>query len=158
MNAMSLIPPKEFLRLPSPSIVPFRLGIKSDQTLRANLIPDPKQLRNVHIERAIRFRAGKQLMYRGHGSRYCVCRRPRALQEVEADLARFEVDVRVADGRYEADGGRREGICIGNVDVEKPAAACGGIRQGLTAMRLCDSARVKRISVYLRMPFRLRPS
>jgi hypothetical protein len=67
-------------------------------------------------------------MYRGHGSRYCVCGCPRALQEVEANLARFEIDVGVADGRYEANGGRREGICVGNVDVEEPSAACGGVR------------------------------
>jgi hypothetical protein len=67
-------------------------------------------------------------MYRGHGRRYRVGRGPRALQEVEADLACFEIDVRVADGRDEADGGRREGICVGDVDVEEPAAAWGGVR------------------------------
>jgi hypothetical protein len=108
--------------LPPSSVVPFGLGVKPDQTLRSNLVPNPKQLRDIHIERTVWLGAGKELVYRGHGCRYCVCGRPGALQEVEADFARLEVYIRVADWRYKADGGRRERVRIGNVDVEEPAA------------------------------------
>lgn len=39
-----------------------------------------------------------------------VSRGPRGLEKVEADFAGFEVDIGVADGGYEADGGGREGV------------------------------------------------
>lgn len=42
-------------------------------------------------------------MYARHRCCNSVCGCPARLQQVEADLARLEVDVRVADGRYEAD-------------------------------------------------------
>jgi hypothetical protein len=60
---------------------------------------------------------------RGHGGGDCVGRRPRRLEQVEADFARVEVDVGVADGRDEADGGRDERVRLGDVDVEEPGAA-----------------------------------
>ena len=63
-------------------------------------------------------------MYRRHRRGNCVCGRPSSFQQVETDLAGLEVDVGVADGRDEADGGWGEGVCGGDVDVEEPAAAC----------------------------------
>ena len=63
-------------------------------------------------------------MYRRHRRCDCVCGRPCGLEQVETDLAGFEVDVGVADGRDEADGGWGEGVGRGDVDVEEPAAAC----------------------------------
>lgn len=163
MNSMSLILHKSSLKslpflLPPPSVVPLGLGVKSDQTLRSNFVPNPEQLRDIHIERTVWLGAGKQLVYRGHGCRYCVCGRPGALQEVEADFARLKVYIRVADWRYKADGGRREGICIGDVDVEEPAATCRFVRYGFTATRVCAAAQVKGTSMYLHMPFPPRPS
>ncbi len=50
-------------------------------------------------------------MYTGQSSRNRVRGCPRRLQQVEADLAGFEIYVWVADGRYEADCGRRERVC-----------------------------------------------
>jgi len=64
-------------------------------------------------------------MYRRHGRGDGVRGRPRRLEQVEADLARVEVDIGVADGRDEADRGRRVGVRVWNVDVKKPAAAWG---------------------------------
>lgn len=61
-------------------------------------------------------------MYARHCGRDGVRRRPRCLEQIEADLAGLEVDIWVADGRDEADGGRGEGVCVRDVDVEGPAA------------------------------------
>lgn len=82
---------------------PLHLRIKPNQTLRPNIIPQPKQLRNIHIQRTIRLRTRQQLMYRRHRRCDCVCGTPRRLEQIEAYLARLEVDVGVADGRDEAD-------------------------------------------------------
>jgi hypothetical protein len=62
-------------------------------------------------------------MYRCHSCCYGICGRPRSLEEIEADLAGFEIHVGVTDGCYKADGGRREGVRIRDVNVEEPAAA-----------------------------------
>jgi hypothetical protein len=64
-------------------------------------------------------------MYARHGGGDGIGGRPGRLEQIEADLAGLEVDVGVADGRDEADGRRREGVCVRDVDVESPAAACG---------------------------------
>jgi hypothetical protein len=63
-------------------------------------------------------------MYRCHGSRYGVCRGPRCLEKIQTDFPCFEIDVGVADGRYEADRGRREGVCVRDVNIEEPATTC----------------------------------
>jgi len=110
--------------LPSASTLPpLRHRIKPDQGLGTHIILLPEQLRDIHIQRAVRLSARQQLMYARHGGRDGVCRRPRRLEQIEADLAGLEVDVGVADGGDEADGGR--GVRVGgwNVDVEGPAAA-----------------------------------
>jgi hypothetical protein len=61
-------------------------------------------------------------------TRHCCCdsvrRRPVRLEKVKTDLAGLEVDVRMADGRDEADRRRRIGVCRRDVDVEEPCAAC----------------------------------
>lgn len=62
-------------------------------------------------------------MYACHGRCDGICGCPARLEQIEADLAGLEVDVGVADGRYEAHGGRRVGIGVGDVDVEEPCAA-----------------------------------
>ena len=63
-------------------------------------------------------------MYTRHGRRDRVCGCPRRLEQVETDFARLEVDVRVADGRCEADCGGCEGVCRRDVDGEGPETAC----------------------------------
>ena len=55
-------------------------------------------------------------MYARHSRSDGVCGRPACLEQVEADLARLEVDIGVADGRDEADGGR--GVRVGGRDVD----------------------------------------
>ena len=62
-------------------------------------------------------------MYARHSRSDGVCGRPASLEQVEADLARLEVDIGVADGRDEADGGRRVRVGGRDVDVEEPCAA-----------------------------------
>lgn len=106
----------------SPSI-PLSLCIESDQRFSAHIIALSEQLRNVHVQRAIWLCAGQELMYARHCCRDGVCRCPVCLEKIEADLASLKIDVRVADGCYEADGGRRVWICRGDMDVEKPCAA-----------------------------------
>lgn len=88
---------------PPPPVIPLRHRIKPNQRLGPDIIPNPEHLRNIHIERTIGLRAGQQLVHARHGGGNRVRRRPARLQQVEADLARLEVDVGVADGRYEAD-------------------------------------------------------
>lgn len=51
---------------------------------------------------------------------------PGRFEKVEADLARFEVHVRVADGGFEFYGRRGEGVGGRDGDVEFPEAGCGG--------------------------------
>ncbi len=63
-------------------------------------------------------------MYASHGGGNSVRGCPRRLEEIEADLARLEVDVRVANGCVEFDGGWAEGVLCRDFDVEEPAAAC----------------------------------
>ena len=65
-------------------------------------------------------------MYSLQGRRERVRRRPRRLQQVEADLAGFEVHVRVADGGCEGDFGRGEGVGGRDEDVEAPETGCRG--------------------------------
>jgi len=72
-------------------------------------------------------------VYARHGGRERVRRRPSCLEQIKADFARFEIDIWVADGCYEANGGRDEGICGRNGDGEEPAAVWGG----LVGMCLC---------------------
>lgn len=112
------------LPLPLP-IKPLTNSIPPNQTPRPNIIARPKQLRNIHIQRTVRLRTSEQLVYARHRARNGIRRRPSRLEQVEADLAGFEIDVGVADGRYEADGGWREGILRGDRDGEEPAAVCG---------------------------------
>ena len=66
-------------------------------------------------------------MYTRHRGGKRVRRRPRRLQQVEADFTRFEIHVGVADGRYEADRGRGKGVRGRNGDGEEPAAVWGGL-------------------------------
>ena len=110
---------------PSPPIVPLRLGIKPNQALRSDIISDSKQLGYIDIQGAVRFSAGQQLVYTRHGSGDGVGRCPGRLQQVQADLARLEVDVGVAYGRDEANGRGGEGILVGDAYVEKPFPSCG---------------------------------
>lgn len=63
-------------------------------------------------------------MYARHGGGNGVGRGPRRFEQIETNLARFKVDIGVADGRNEADGGRRKGIGWRNGDGEEPAAVC----------------------------------
>lgn len=63
-------------------------------------------------------------MYARHGRADSVRRRPRRLEQVEADFASLEVHVWVTDGRDEAHRGRRQRVLRGDVDVEEPASPC----------------------------------
>jgi hypothetical protein len=112
--------------LPPPcALPPLRLGVESDQSLGAHIILLPHELGNIDIQGTVRLGARQQLMYARHGGRDGVGWGPRRLEQIEADLAGLEVDVGVADGRDEADRGRRKGVGVWDVDVEGPAAAWG---------------------------------
>jgi len=54
--------------------------------------------------------------------RYSISGRPRRLEQIETDFAGLEIDIRVADFGDEFDGGRGEGVSVGDGDVEEPAA------------------------------------
>ena len=56
-----------------------------------------------------------------------VRRRPRRLQKIEADFARLEIHIRVADGRRKGDFGRGERVGGRDEDVEAPEA---GLNRG----------------------------
>jgi hypothetical protein len=112
--------------LTPPPLEPLRLGIKPYQRLGAHIILLPKQLRNIHIERTIRLRTRQQLMHTRQRRSNSIRRRPRLLQQIEADLACLEVDVRVANWGYKADCGRGERVGGRDVDGEFPEAAWVG--------------------------------
>lgn len=57
-------------------------------------------------------------MYTRHSRCNGVCRCPICLEQIKADLASLEVDVRMADGRDEAYRRRRVWVCQGDVDVK----------------------------------------
>jgi hypothetical protein len=107
---------------PSPCI-PLCLGVEPNQRLSAYVIALPEQLRDVNVQWAVWLSTGQQLVYARHSRSDGVCGRPACLEQVEADLACLEVDVGVADGRDEADSGRRVGVGGRDVDVEEPCAA-----------------------------------
>ena len=65
-------------------------------------------------------------MYTRHGRRDSVCRGPRRFQQIEADFSSLEVDIWVADGCDEADGGGRKRVGGWDGDGEEPAAVWGG--------------------------------
>lgn len=115
--------------LPSSITLPPRILLTSrippNQTPGADLIARAKQLRHIDIERTIRLGTCQQLVYTRHGRRDSVRRRPRRFEEIETDFSRLEVDIRVADGRDEADGGGRERVGGWDGDGEKPAAVWG---------------------------------
>jgi hypothetical protein len=104
-------------------LVPLCFGIEPNERLSANVVAQAEHLGNVDVEGAVGLGAGEQLVDRRHGGGDCVGRGPRRLEQIEADFARVEVDVGVADGRDEAHRGRDERVGLGNVDVEEPAAA-----------------------------------
>jgi hypothetical protein len=111
------------LHLPRPlPIIPLTNRIPPYQTPSPHIVTRAKQLRNIDVQRAIRLSTSKQLMYTRHSCRNRVRGCPRRLQQVEADLACFEIYVWVADGRYEADCGRGERVGCRYRDGEEPAA------------------------------------
>lgn len=109
------------LPLPLP-IIPLTNSIKPNQTSSPNLVARPKQLRNIHIERTVRLSTSKQLVYTRQSRRDSIRGCPSGLEQIEADLARLEIDVGVADRCYEADGRWREGVGGGDRDGKEPAA------------------------------------
>ena len=109
---------------PCSPIVPFGLGVESYKRLGPYIVLLPKQLRDIHIEWTVRLRACQQLVDARHGRCDGVCRCPAGLEQVQADFTSLEINVWVADGRDEADGRRGEGVVVGDVDIESPAAAC----------------------------------
>ena len=116
------------LSLPNPSLQLVTLPTsppplptpEPHQALPANLIPALQQRRYIYIERTIYLRIRKQLV--DGLQRRCerVRRRPRRLQEVEADFACFEIHVWVADRGRESDFGWCERVGGGDEDVEVP--------------------------------------
>lgn len=65
-------------------------------------------------------------MYSLQRRRERIRRRPRRFQQVEADFAGFEIDIRVADGCCEGDFGRGERVGWRDEDVEVPETGCWG--------------------------------
>lgn len=71
-----------------PSSLPSILSsIEPDQTLGPNSIPLPKQTRNIHIQRTIGLRIGKQLVNGRERLGDGVRRRPRRLEEIQTDFS-----------------------------------------------------------------------
>jgi len=96
-------------------------SVQPDQTLRAHQIPFPQQLGNIQVQRAVRLASGaEQLLNRFQRAHKPIRRRPRALQQIQTDLARLEVDVRVAEGRREVHRRRAVGVGRGHGDGEGP--------------------------------------
>lgn len=120
---------KMLYRLP-----PFRLGVESDESFGADQVTLPKQLCNVDVERGIRLGRGQKLLDRVERGRDRIHRRPRSLEQVQADLARLEVDVWVTDGSDEANGRRCIGVCVRDLDVEFPQAT---LRRRVSGMEQC---------------------
>ena len=87
------------IRLFLPTTPPLLPAPKSNQALPTNLIPTLQQRRYIHIKRTVHFRVREQLMDSLQRRRERVRRRPRRLQEVEADFASLEIYIGVADGR-----------------------------------------------------------
>lgn len=108
----------------SPGIL-LRLCVEPDQRFSAHVIALSEQLCNVDIEWTVGLCAGQELVYACHCCCNRICRCPIRFEEIKADLAGLEINVWVADGCDKANGGRRVGICGGNVDIEQPCAACG---------------------------------
>lgn len=90
-----------------------------NQSLRSHQIPRPQQLRQINIQRTIRLPSRPhQLLHRLQRTHDPIRRRPRSLQQIETDLSSLEVDVGVAAGGEEMDGGWGGRIVGGNGDGE----------------------------------------
>lgn len=83
------------------ALIPKSPGIKPHKRLRAQLISLPKQLCNIDVQRTIRLGVRQQLLHGLERLRDRIRRTPRRLEQIEADLARLEVHVRMTDGRQE---------------------------------------------------------
>lgn len=103
--------------------------VQPHQSLRAHQIPLAHELRNVQIQRTVRFTASTQKLLHGFQRADDAVRgRPGRLEQVEADLAGGEGDVGVAAGRLEGYLRRRVGVCLGDGEGEGEDAAC--VREG----------------------------
>ena len=121
------IPPPELIIHPPPSPHPLpskHPRKKPHQPLRAHKIPLPNQLRHVQIQRTVRLAAIRhELLDRLQRAHHTIRRSPFIFQQVQADLAGREGDVRVNTGGLEADGGRGGGVGGGEGDLEVEGAA-----------------------------------
>ncbi len=95
-----------------------------DQLARTDDVTAAQKRRDVDVERRVRLRAAEQHADGADALEHAVRGRPGVLEQVEADLAVLQRNVGVHDLRDEAHPGRLEGVLVGDVDGEKPAAAC----------------------------------
>ena len=102
-------------------------SIQPHQPLRAHQIPLAHQLRNVQIQRTVRFASStQQLLHSFQRTHNPVRGRPGGFEQVEADFAGGERDVWVTAGRFEGYLRRRVGVCEGEGEVQGECAACEG--------------------------------
>jgi hypothetical protein len=83
-------------RLPLPPESP---SVVSDQALCTSPVSTAKQHSYINIERRIRLGTRQELMYARQGTRNRVRGTPTRLKQVQADLAGFQVNIWMADGR-----------------------------------------------------------
>lgn len=120
--------PSPFFPSSSPPPLPAR---PPDQTLCADLVPSPQQHRHIHVQRAIRLPFPQKHPHRLQRAAERVRGAPvLARQQREADLARAERDVRMDNGRREADRRRRQGVRRRDLEAQVPEAGCRGTEGG----------------------------
>lgn len=118
--------------MPSPS-TPFPLALVSEhtrivanQTRSALFVPSTQQLRNINVERTVRFGVRQQLVHSIESARDGIRRRPRGLQEIETYLAGLEMDVWMAYRRFEHNRRGRQRVILRDLYIEIPCAGCQG--------------------------------
>ena len=93
-------------------------GVHSGQGVEPPDVPCPEQIPRVAVERRARLGGGEQSQ---HGLAHGLKRpgwAPGSLQDVEAYLARLEVDVRVEDLRPEAHCGGHQRVVLRHTNVQ----------------------------------------
>lgn len=118
-----LLPSFSSFILISCTIIPPFCTPQLHQPLRPDLVPAPQQRRGVHIQRRVHLGIRQQpIANRPHRLQDTIRGRPRVLEQVEANLARVEMDVGMDDGREEADGGWGVWVCWWDDYCEEPSA------------------------------------
>lgn len=113
------------IQAPLPPLLPTP---KPHQPPRTHPIAAPLQRRHLQIQRAIDAGLLQQPPHGLQAAHHAQDRRPVLLQHIQADLARLELDVRVADPGDERDG--RRGVRVRGRDADREQPAPGAVGGG----------------------------